>query len=51
MISSEGRRLQIYGVIDNLFDKDPPVVAISMLSGAPYDMTGRSFKLGVRFAY
>jgi outer membrane receptor protein involved in Fe transport len=46
------RRLQVYGVIDNLFDKDPPVVAFSLLSGAsPYDVIGRSFKVGVRFAY
>ena len=49
--SGPDRRLQVYGVIDNLLDKNPPIVAISMLSGQPYDVIGRSFKAGVRFSY
>jgi outer membrane receptor protein involved in Fe transport len=44
------RRAQVYFNIDNLFDKQPPIVAIS-ISGSPYDLVGRSFKLGVRVAY
>lgn len=44
-----GRRIQVYGNIDNLLDKDPPIVAIS--SQGAYDLIGRSFKFGVRMTY
>jgi iron complex outermembrane receptor protein len=33
----EGRRTQLYFNIDNLLDKKPPIVAIS-ISGSPYDL-------------
>lgn len=50
LIDDGGRRLQVFGVVDNIFDKDPPIVAIS-LNGGPYDLIGRAFKLGLRFTY
>jgi len=50
----------VYGIVDNLFDKDPPAGSFAMLSGLggtpssqynPYDNIGRYFKAGVRFAF
>jgi outer membrane receptor protein involved in Fe transport len=43
------RKLQIYGNIDNLLDKSPPIVAIT--SQGAYDLVGRAFKIGLRFSY
>jgi len=43
------RKLQVYGNIDNLLDKQPPIVAIT--SQGAYDLIGRAFKVGVRFTY
>jgi outer membrane receptor protein involved in Fe transport len=50
IVQEEGRRAQIYFNVDNLFDKNPPIVAIS-INGSPYDLVGRAFKLGLRFSY
>jgi outer membrane receptor protein involved in Fe transport len=44
------RTEQVYVNIDNIFDKQPPIVAWQ-LSGGPYDLVGRSFKLGFRLRY
>ena len=50
-------RLQLYGKIENLFDKDPPLIAngtITIASAASsqfYDMRGRMFGLGVRYRW
>jgi iron complex outermembrane receptor protein len=49
-INTDRTTLQFYLNVDNLLDTNPPVVAWS-LSGGPYDLIGRSFKLGVRFKY
>ncbi len=49
--NNDGKKLQVYGVIDNLMDKDPPIIAITNLGNTYYDMIGRSFKVGVRFQY
>jgi iron complex outermembrane receptor protein len=53
-LKDDGRRLQVYGAINNLFDKDPPV-AVSPnafpTNAAFFDTIGRSFTLGVRFAF
>ena len=46
-----GRRLQIFGVIENLFDKDPPGVVLTQAGGSPYDMIGRNLKVGLRFEF
>lgn len=52
VIAQPGRRLQLYGVINNLLDKDPPIVAgVLFGGGSPYDTIGRSFKIGARFQY
>lgn len=44
-----GRRAQIYGLINNVGDVDPPFPATA-LSGL-YDRVGRSYKVGFRFTY
>jgi len=50
-IVSEGdKRLQAYLNIENITNKKPPIVAIS-LGGSPYDLIGRNFKVGMRFRY
>lgn len=43
------RRLQVYGVINNLTNVDPPFPA-TQLSGL-FDRLGRFYRLGVRFSY
>jgi outer membrane receptor protein involved in Fe transport len=50
VIQKGDKVLQVYGVMDNIFDKDPPQNALPMSSdgGIPYDFVGRAFKLGVR---
>ena len=49
-IDRPGMKAQFYFNIDNILDTQPPVVAWS-LSGGPYDLVGRSFKVGVRLRY
>jgi outer membrane receptor protein involved in Fe transport len=46
-----GRKFQIFGNVNNLFNIHPPQFAIAAinLGGNPYDYVGRTFKLGVRF--
>jgi len=60
IINTPERRLEAYGVIDNLFDLDPPAGIWAVLSGLgtggsggynPYDGIGRYFKAGIRFQY
>ncbi len=56
-----GRKMfTVFGLINNLFDKDPPDAAFALLAGLgssassaydPYDTIGRTFKVGVRFSY
>ncbi len=50
LVKGDGKLLHLYLNINNLFDKQPPIVALP-LSGGPYDLIGRAFKLGVRFNY
>lgn len=52
-IIAEGRRkFQVFATVRNLLDKDPPVEALFINSGGnPYDLVGRSYTVGVRFAY
>ncbi|MGZ3312801.1 MAG: TonB-dependent receptor domain-containing protein [Caulobacteraceae bacterium] len=50
----EGKqRLQVYGTVDNMFDKDPPPAAIVMTQGGgiPYDLIGRTFRVGARMQF
>ena len=52
LISKGGRQLQIYGVINNVLDTDPPAGGGLNLSLASlYDIVGRSFRAGIRFKY
>jgi outer membrane receptor protein involved in Fe transport len=52
LITSGGRKLQIYGVMNNVLDTDPPAGGGLNLSLASlYDLVGRSFRVGVRFKY
>jgi iron complex outermembrane receptor protein len=60
VIDSNGRRLQAYGVIDNLLDRDPPGGAWGIFTTQgqggsagynPYDGVGRYFKVGLRLQY
>lgn len=48
------RGLQVFGVINNLFDKDPPVALPSSFgptNNVLYDVLGRRYRIGVRFQY
>lgn len=50
------KQLELFGKIENLFDKDPPVVAAiggASLQTNPtlYDTIGRAYRIGVRFRY
>ena len=47
---ADGQSLQLFGVIDNVMDKSPPIIAIS-IGGTSYDLIGRTFKVGLRFKY
>ena len=60
IINTDGRRLQLYGIIDNVFNKAPPGGFFGVTSGLatggtgaynPYDSIGRYYKMGVRFTY
>lgn len=50
LISDDKRTVQIYANVDNLLDKQPPIVAIS-INGSAYDLVGRTFKVGLRVKY
>jgi outer membrane receptor protein involved in Fe transport len=46
-----GARFTVFGVVENLFDQDPPLIPSSGTSfgtSAPYDLIGRSFRAGFR---
>ena len=46
------REVTLFGVVENLFDRKPepiPTSGTSFGTGAPYDLLGRSFRVGVRF--
>lgn len=52
---SEGaQRVELFGVVNNLFDKDPPKDLPSSFgptNNVLYDVLGRSYRVGVRFAF
>ncbi|MXO66165.1 TonB-dependent receptor plug domain-containing protein [Altericroceibacterium endophyticum] len=48
------RNVELYGVVHNLFDKDPPVDIPSSFgptNNVLYDVVGRTYRVGVRFKY
>ncbi len=53
IIDEGGRRLQLFAVVNNLLDQDPPAATlIGLLNGGnPYDLYGRRWRLGVRFGF
>ena len=49
-----GHRAELFGVVDNLFDKDPPnnlPSSFGPTNNVLYDVLGRSYKAGIRFTY
>jgi outer membrane receptor protein involved in Fe transport len=54
VLGSGARKVQVFGVVDNLFDVDPPnqmPSSFAVTNPALYDVVGRTFRFGVRFAY
>ncbi|BAK65440.1 TonB-dependent receptor-like protein [Sphingobium sp. SYK-6] len=49
LMERDGKRVQLYAVINNLLDKDPPFPN-TQLAGF-YDRIGRAYKVGVRFGF
>ena len=45
-----GGRVQLFGSVNNLFDKDPPLVGIGLAGTNPvlFDTVGRTFRVGLR---
>jgi iron complex outermembrane receptor protein len=46
-----GRRITLFGAVENLFDRDPepiPSSGTSFGTSAPYDLLGRSYRVGMR---
>jgi iron complex outermembrane receptor protein len=58
-----GRKIQMFGVVDNMFDRTPryapAITGLGSVSGGGssvsnptfYDLVGRRFRIGVRFNY
>jgi iron complex outermembrane recepter protein len=47
-------RVTLFGAVENLFDRQPepiPSSGTSFGTGAPYDLLGRSYRLGFRFKF
>lgn len=56
VVDNGQQKLQLFGVVNNLFDKDPPIAPQTDQSSfatnfSLYDTVGRSFVAGVRFQY
>ena len=49
VIETEARKLQFYALVNNVLDKDPPFPNTAVAGF--YDRLGRSYKVGLRFAY
>ena len=47
---SDSKKIQLYLNINNIMNKQPPIIA-DQIGNSPWDLVGRDFKLGVRFAY
>lgn len=51
-IKAGGRKITLFGVVENLFDRRPepiPSSGTSFGTSAPYDLLGRSYRVGLRF--
>lgn len=52
LIEGDKKNLQVFGVINNLFDRDPPFAStVNLSTGDVYDLVGRTYKVGLRFAF
>ena len=53
LITDGNRKLQIFGVVNNLTDKAPPPAPSSFgpTNNVLYDVLGRVYRIGVRFSY
>jgi len=53
LVDTGDTKIQIFGQINNLLGKDPPVFAAVAINsgGDPYDLVGRRYVAGVRFKY
>jgi outer membrane receptor protein involved in Fe transport len=53
VLKSGRHSVQLFGAINNLFDKDPPIAPSSFgpTNNVLYDVIGRTFRAGVRFTY
>ncbi|MBU0557256.1 MAG: TonB-dependent receptor [Alphaproteobacteria bacterium] len=49
LMENNGKTVQLYAVVNNLLDKEPPFPS-TQLAGL-YDRIGRAYKVGVRFAF
>ena len=47
----DGRRLQLYGVINNATDVDPPPTGGTQGNSNIYDIIGRVYRVGMRFRF
>ena len=46
----DSKKVQVYLDINNVLNSQPPIIA-NQLSNGPWDLVGRDFKVGLRFAY
>ncbi len=53
LVRGDARNVTLYAIVQNLFDKDPPVVPTLTSSTNPviYDVIGRTYRAGVRFRF
>jgi iron complex outermembrane recepter protein len=53
LLEQEGRKAQVYFVVENLFNKDPPweIGSGAGTNGQFYDTLGRLYKLGARIGF
>ena len=53
IIDKPGRRVEVFGAVNNVLDRDPPLAPSGSGNGnfILFDPTGRTYKIGVRLAY
>jgi iron complex outermembrane recepter protein len=54
LLDTEAASVELFGVVNNLFDKDPPndiPSSFGPTNNVLYDVVGRSFKVGVRVGF
>jgi outer membrane receptor protein involved in Fe transport len=56
LVAQQKQRLQLYAVINNLFDRDPPIIVTTFISPQAtntslYDVIGRTFVVGIRLRH